>query len=335
MKRLLVAGLGLIGTRHARAVQLHRDAELACVVEPDAALRAGYDVPGFASLEDVDVAVDGAILATPSALHADHAEIALSRGWPCMVEKPLAADLPQANRIVAASARTGLPVLTGHHRRYHASVQRLRQIVSGDGIGRPVVATAIWAMKKPDRYFAGNWRQGVDGSPVMINMVHEIDLLRFVIGEVVEVSAMGGQPVRGAGRVESGAFSLRFESGAIATVAFADTAPSPWGFEAGTYENPNIGGTGQDYLWVAGTTGAVSFPSLTVWSGARDWSQAAQPHHQQVAKTNALYAQIGHFLEVLGGSAPLIDAVDAKRTLEVTLKVDGLVAQNERAAWAS
>jgi predicted dehydrogenase len=332
MKRVLVAGLGLIGSRHAQAVLDHPGAELACVVEPNPDQRARYDVPGFVRLEDVDVPVDGAILATPSNLHADHAEIALSRGWACLVEKPLAADLAQADRIVAASARAGLPVLTGHHRRYHACVRHLRQIVRGGGIGAPVLASAIWAMKKPDAYFQGNWRQGSDGSPVMINMVHEIDLLRFVLGEVAEISAMGGQPVRGANRVESGVLSLRFDTGAIASVAFADTAPSPWGFEAGTRENPNIAGTGQDCLWIAGTTGGVSFPSLTLWSGAADWSEAPEPRNEAAPRTDALTAQLGHFLDVLGGGAPLIDAADARRTLAVTLEAEAQMIPGERAA---
>lgn len=332
MKRLLVAGLGLIGSRHARAVLDHPGAELAGVIEPRAELRAHYDVPGFAQLEDVDVPADGAILATPSNLHADHAETALARGWACLVEKPLAADLAQADRIVAASARAGLPVLTGHHRRYHGCVRRLRQIVRAGDIGAPVLASAIWAVKKPDAYFQGNWRQGRDGSPVMINMVHDIDLLRFVIGEVAEVSAMGGQPVRGAGRVESGAISMRFDNGAIASIAFADTLPSPWGFEAATGENPNIGTTGQDCLWIAGTKGGVAFPSLTVWGGAEDWSQAAAPTLVKTEPTQALTAQLDHFLDVLNGAQPVIDAADARRTLELTLQAEALVAPNARAA---
>ena len=146
---------------------------------------------------------------------------------------------------------------------------------------------------------------------------------------------MGGQPVRGAGRVESGVISLRFETGAIASIAFADTAPSPWGFEAGTRENPNIGGTGQDCLWIAGTTGGVSFPSLTVWGGAADWGQAATPSETPVAPTHALSAQLGHFLDVLDGALPLIDAADARRTLAVTLDVEAQISPVKRAAWAS
>ena len=332
MKRILVAGLGLIGSRHVQAILDHPGAVLAGVVDPDASLRAGYDAPGFARLVDVDVEVDGAILATPSAMHADHAEICLARGWPCLIEKPIEVDLAGADRIVAASAASNLPVLTGHHRRYHASVLRLREIVQSGAIGQPVLATGIWAYRKPDDYFVGNWRAGASGSPVMINMVHDIDLLRFVIGEVAEIAAMGAQPIRGAGRVESGVISLRFENGALGSMSFADSAPSPWGFESATRENPNIGATGQDCLWISCSKGAVSFPSLTVWSGSSDWSQAPTPQRQEVPQTHALTAQLTHFLDVLNGATPLIDANDARRTLAVTLEVETQIGAFENVA---
>ena len=335
MKRIGVVGLGLIGERHARAVAAHAGAELACVVDPVVERRHVYDVPGFAALEDVDLALDGVILATPSAMHADGAELALARGWPCLIEKPIEVDLAGADRIVAASDKTGLPVLTGHHRRYHAHVQRLRDMVRGGEIGRPVAASAIWSVRKPDGYFVGNWRAGAGGSPVMINMVHEIDLLRFILGEVVEVQAMGAQPIRGANRVESGVLALRFDNGAVASVTFADTAASPWGFEAGTYENPNIAGSGQDSLWITGTAGAISFPSMTLWTGAADWGQAPVPARQDFARTDPLAAQLDHFIDVLNGAEPLITALDARRSLAVTLEVEAQAAPQNAKALAS
>ena len=335
MKRIVVAGLGLIGVRHARAVMAHPNATLAAVVEPNPELRAQFDVPGFTSIETVDVPGDGAILATPSHLHADHAETALSKGWPCLVEKPIEVSLDAADRIVTASRASGLPVLTGHHRRYHASLHKLREIVRGGRIGQPVVANAIWAVRKPDDYFVGNWREGAAGSPVMINMVHDIDVLRFVLGEVVSVTATGGQAIRQAGRVENGVVTLGFDNGALAAITFADTAPSPWGFEAGTRENPNIAGTGQDFLWIACSKGSVSFPSLTVWTGSSDWSQAPTAKTMDVAKTDPLDAQLSHFLDVLDGAVPLIDALDARRTLATTLEVERQVTQQKAKAWAS
>ena len=130
-------------------------------------------------------------------------------------------------------------------------------MVRSGEIGTPVTSTLIWAMRKPDDYFNTAWRQ-TGGSPVMINLVHDIDLLRFVLGEVTEMTALAAAPIRQAGRVESGGAVLRFESGAIATISFADTAPSPWGFEAGIGENPNIATTGQDMWWITGTRGGIA-----------------------------------------------------------------------------
>ena len=198
-----------------------------------------------------------------------------------------------------------------------------------------MTATAIWCVRKPDDYFVGNWRAGADGSPVMINMVHEIDLLRFLLGEVVEVQALGVQPIRGADRVESGVLALRFESGTVASVTFADTAPSPWGFEAGTGENPNIATSGQDSLWITGTAGAISFPSMTLWRGASDWGEAPSPVREEFARTDPLAAQLDHFIDVLNGAAPLITALDARRSLAVTLDVEAQVTPQQKDALAS
>ncbi|MDA9899950.1 Gfo/Idh/MocA family oxidoreductase, partial [Planktomarina temperata] len=179
-------------------------------------------------------------------------------------------------------------------------------------------------------YFQGNWRTQ-DGSPVMINLVHDIDILRFAIGEIVQAKALRGRSQRGAVRIETGAIAFGFETGAVGTVAFSDVTPSPWGFEAGTGENPNIGATHQDMMWITGTKGALSFPSMTLWQG-EDWGQAARKI-STTAKKNVkvpLDAQLDHFLEVIDGAEPMIDVADATRTLEVALSLEAeLAGQSE------
>ena len=325
-QRLLVVGAGLIGARHVRAVQAHAGCVLAGVVDPEVSARTGWGVPGFADIAAVDVPVDGAIIATPTPCHADHAVAAAARGWHCLVEKPLASDLAAADRIIAASEAAGVEVLVGHHRRHHDAVLALRDLIARGEIGAPVLASLIWSARKPDAYFDTAWRAGAGGSPVMINLVHDIDLLRFLLGEVREVTGFGARPVRGAGRVESGVLALSFRSGATASIAFADTTPSPFGFEAGSGENPHIAASGQDMLWIMGTLGAVTFPSLTLWSGARDWSQKPQPRRVPATRTDALSAQLGHFLAVMAGfEAPLIGARDGRETLAVTLRAEALL----------
>lgn len=328
--RLLIAGLGLIGARHMQHARAMDGIDLVGCIDP---LLDQTEVPHFASLDEVDIAADAIIIATPTQYHLANAEIAVARGWHMLIEKPVAHSVEAATRIAELAQEAGVQTLVGHHRRHHASVARLKQIIDGGAIGTPILASMIWAMKKPDSYFDGNWRAGADGSPVMINLVHEVDLLRHLFGEVVAVSGFGSNAQRGAARPESGAVALRFEGGLSATIAFADSALSPWGFEAGTGENPNIGTTGQDYLHIAGTAGALSFPSLTLWSGAPDWSQPVRPARQSTPQNTPLVAQLAHFAQVVAGhTPPLISAEDATETLRVTLEIEAAVAPQPRPA---
>lgn len=320
MKNILVVGGGLIGMRHLRSVQAHPGCHLVGLADPDMSL--ALDVRRFRDMADVTEPVDGVILATPTGLHAQHGSFAAEQGWHMLIEKPVADDLAEARSLGTAVARARVGSLVGHHRRYHASVQQLKALIANDAIGTVVCANLIWAMRKPDDYFAGNWRT-LGGSPVMINLVHDIDLLRFVIGEITDTTALGGKGLRGDRRIESGVAALAFENGATGSITFADTSPSPWGFEAGTGENPNIGTTGQDMMWIMGTKGAISFPSMTLWSGA-DWSHPAarRPCPKAENAQTPLDAQLDHFLAVMDGADPLIDVADATRTLDIALQIE-------------
>ncbi|WP_372574200.1 Gfo/Idh/MocA family protein [Ruegeria jejuensis] len=325
MKRILVIGAGLIGSRHVQAVRQHPRCRLAGVVDADPA-RGDGTAPFFQDLFDVDVEVDGAIIATPTGLHHPQGAHCAARGWHMLIEKPVATTVEQAHELAQVAARANVRCLVGHHRRYHPAVRQLREVITSGAIGDPVNSTLIWSMRKPDDYFNTLWRQS-EGSPVMINLVHDIDLLRFVLGEITDICGFGADHQRDGARVESGAVALRFESGACGTISFADTTPSPWGFEAATAENPNIASSGQDMWWITGTKGAVSFPSLTLWTGARDWSQAPQPAQLPVQSAVPLEAQLDHFVDVIGGGAePVINLKDASRTLEATCRIEALLA---------
>lgn len=329
MKRLLVVGGGLIGIRHVHAAQAHPDCVLVGLADPDRSINT--DAPRFDAMEDVDCPVDGVIIATPTHLHTAHGIQAAERGWHMLIEKPVAGSIEDANLLGQAVASAQVSSLVGHHRRYHNLVQHLKTVLADERIGQVITVSLIWAMRKPDAYFDQNWRTS-GGSPVMINLVHDIDLLRFVIGEISDVAALRGSSVRGSTRVESGAVALAFECGATGTISFADTAPSPWGFEAGMGENPNIGTTGQDMMWITGTKGAISFPSMTLWHG-EDWGIPAQQIPLELTSNpgRPLDAQLDHFLAVMDGAAPLTDVADAAQTLAVAMKIEQeLAAQKNR-----
>ena len=327
MKQLLVLGAGLIGARHAQAIKAHRECNLVGVVEPNQNLYRDADTTFFSDISQVTAPVDGVIIATPTNLHCENGIYAARKGWDILIEKPVTASLEQAKELSQVIQESGIASLVGHHRRYHPSVQALKSLVTGKKIGTAVTASMIWAMRKPDAYFEQNWRS-TEGSPVMINIVHDLDLLRFVFGDIAKITGFGSSLIRNQNRVESGAAAILFETGMTASISFADTTPSPWGFEAGTGENPNIATSGQDMLWITGTEGGISFPSMTQWGGAADWSEAPTPRKLKIATAVPLQQQLQHFLDVMAGTAePLISVFDATKTLANTLELETLFAQ--------
>lgn len=323
MTRLLVAGTGLIGHRHLAHIEAHPDLHLAGIIDPEPDRRAHVTAPGFASLREVDVKADGLVIATPTETHAPLAIEAMEKGLDVLVEKPLAETVEAAQRIADAEVRTGRKVLVGHHRRHHPRVAKLHDVLNSGCIGRPVGASLMWYMCKPDAYFDIPWRAGMNGAPVKQNLIHDVDMLCWLFGDVDEVVGLGGNPVRGKARTEHGGAVLRFQSGVIVTIGFADTTPTPWGFEAGTGESPAIPKTGQDSLHIACTHGAIEFPSLRVWSGAENWNEKPEAAETPVEEGVPLIRQLEHFASVIAGKAqPRVTARDGLRALDVTLRIE-------------
>lgn len=321
--RIVVAGLGAIGWRHAEHVAGHPGCRLVAVVDP---ARDWNDpaVPRFADVDAVDVAADALIVAVPTGLHGAVAAAGAARGWAILVEKPIAPDRSAAEAMIAACARVGVPLLVGHHRRHHQVVRKTRALLSSGAIGDVLGVSGLWCMKKPADYFETGWRQGAEGAPVNMNLSHDIDLLRFMLGEVTDVGGALSSRGRGRAMEDTGAVWLRFEGGVLGTFLFSDAAPSPWGFEAATGENPNIATTGQDVYRFIGTEGALAFPSLTLWRGGADWGTAARAETVEVPASVPLDAQLDHLREIIGGADPICSGQDALGTLEITQRIEAL-----------
>ncbi len=323
MTRLLIAGTGLIGHRHLAHIEAHPDLELAGIVDPDQGRRQHPTAPGFERIEDIDIAADGIIIATPTETHCPLAEAAFAKDLHVLVEKPIAETLTETERMISAARSAGKHLLVGHHRRHHPHVVKLKQLLSDGVIGQPVTAQLIWCMRKPDDYFDIPWRAGMNGAPVKQNLIHEVDTLRWLFGDVVEVIGMGSNAIRGAARTESGGAVLRFSSGCIVTIVFADTTPTPWGFEAGTGESPAIPHTAQDCLRIAGTHGGIEFPSLNVWSGAKTWNDRPTLSQNTCEPGVPLIRQLEHFADVIQGRvSPLVTGEEGRASLLATLDIE-------------
>ena len=323
MVKLLLAGTGLIGHRHKQLILEHPDLELVGIIDPIITDEKIEGVTTYSSLSDVNKLADGIILATPTDTHADLTIQSLEMGMHVLVEKPVAASLLEADKMILASEKTGLSILVGHHRRHHPLVNETINILKSGKIGRPVAASLMWLMRKQDEYFDVDWRKGIDGGPVKQNLIHDVDTLRAFFGEIISVVGMGTNIVRNAKRHENGGVVLGFNTGMVATITFSDATPTPWGFEAGTGESPYIPKTNQSSMFIACTNGGLEFPTLKLWSGASNWNEKPIMEHQNISQAVPLVRQLEHFSDVIRGKAtPIVDAKSARETLAVILQIE-------------
>lgn len=326
---LVLFGAGVIGKTHIDRIQRHPDLALAGIADPTPAGQALAQSLGVEWAADPGELLDrvqpqGAIVATPNAAHVPVTLQCLERGIPALVEKPVADTVAEARKLADAAARTGTPVLVGHHRRHNPINQRARALIEAGQLGRIVSATALAAFLKPNPYFDVAWRRQAGGGPILINLIHDIDMLRFLLGEVTEVQAMDSHAVRGFEVEDTAAALLRFASGALATVIVSDAATSPWCWdmcagEQGQYPRQDVVSH-----QIMGTHGALSLPDLGLWQyrGERSWHAELTHEEARVHTADPYTRQLEHFADVIAGKTePLCSAQDGLRTLAATLAV--------------
>ncbi|KGF70320.1 oxidoreductase [Hoeflea sp. BAL378] len=322
--RLAIAGAGLIGRRHAEAIAASPSATLQSIADPSDEGRAYADRIGVrwhASLADaLEDGPDGVILATPNRLHVDQALDCVAAGVPALIEKPLATDLAEARDLVAAGERAGVPLLVGHHRRHNPLVAAARQKIAEGALGRIVAAHGMFWVMKPDGYFDAAWRSEPGAGPVFLNLIHDIDLLRHLIGDIVWVQALTSHAIRGNQVEDTAAMLFRFANGALGTFSLSDTIVSPWSWELTAAENPAYPPTGQSCCVIGGTHGSMQLPDMRIWSnpGERSWWAPIAATTHPVGRQDPLMAQIAQFGRVIRGEEEaLAPASEGLKTLEV------------------
>jgi predicted dehydrogenase len=180
-------------------------------------------------------------------------------------------------------------------------------------------------VRKHASYYDPDWRKAWEAGPVLTNMIHEMDSLRFICGEVESISAEVTNRINGWEKEDAAAILMRFASGALAAYVLSDQATSPWGWEFATGETPFFPRSAQNTVRFVGTEAALDFPNLVLWhhgDGTPDWTHRIDPHDLSGELENAYVRQIEHFAAVIRGEAePLISGRDATETLRATLAV--------------
>ena len=327
MSRLDIAivGAGLIGRRHVDIVQRSNVARVRAVVDPvpeSRQLAAAVGTAHFASIGDMLSACrpGGVIIATPNQLHVENALECIALGIPVLVEKPVADSAEAAARLAEASERDGVPVLVGHHRRHNPLVQAAHDRISSGAIGDIVAGHAMCWLYKPDDYFNVAWRTRKGAGPVFINLIHDVDLFRHLVGEVISVQAFTSNAKRGHDVEDTAAILLRFANGALVTMTVSDSIVAPWSWELTAAENPAYPETGQSCYFIGGTHGSLEIPANRIWSqqDQRSWWNPISQQEYDVNALDPLDRQLEHFCDVISGKAdPLVSAREGLKSLRV------------------
>lgn len=237
-------GAGGVAQRHVRVLSGLEDVQVVAVADPSlAAAKAlaatcGAQVHPGAEQALAAVEADAAYVCVPPFARGAPERAVLARGLPMFVEKPLAAGLEVAEEVGALVAEAGVVTGTGYHWRCLDTLSRARDLLA---TSPALLACGYWLDKRPPVPW---WAQvELSGGQVVEQLTHILDLARVLLGEPVEVSAMGarltgvadrGQAAEGPGAVagdaegadptrgdvdDATAATVRFASGAVATLA--------------------------------------------------------------------------------------------------------------------
>lgn len=325
--RVAIAGVGLVGKRHADAINQLKNVDLSGVVDPsDAGRKFAKErgVPCFDTLEELFAAQkpDGVVLATPTLLHVEQGLACVKEGCPILVEKPLATSASEAQTLVDAADAANVPILVGHHRRHNPLIQKAHEVIASGDIGDVRSAHIQCWFYKPDYYFDdAPWRKKAGAGPISVNLAHDVDLIRHLCGEVESVQAQAAPSVRGFENEDVAAAVLRFRNGAIGTITVSDSIVSPWSWELTSSEYPIYAPTQESCYLIGGSHGSLSVPDLRLWKhqGAiRDWWTPITATTLVRGGSDPLVNQMRHFTGVIQRKAqPMVSGQEGLKTLNV------------------
>jgi UDP-N-acetyl-2-amino-2-deoxyglucuronate dehydrogenase len=239
--RFALVGPGKVAALHAAALGRIPDARLVAVAGRDPGRTAAFAEP-IGARADAGLTetierggVDAVVLCTPHPSHAEQALEAAEAGLAVIVEKPLALDPAEADRVIARCRENGVLLSVISQRRWYPAVRRVKAAIDDGRIGAPALATLeVLGWRGPEYYAMDAWRgtRAGEGGGVLVNQaVHQLDLLCWFMGEPVEVDGFTANVNHPEIEVEDTAVAVvRFASGALATLTTSNAQrPGLWG----------------------------------------------------------------------------------------------------------
>jgi len=226
--KFLIAGLGSIGRRHFRNLNALGEKDIILLRTRKATLPddelAGYPVETYIHEALSRHKPDAVVVANPTALHLDIAIPAAQAGCAILLEKPISDSLERLDVLQQAAQKSGSKILVGFQFRYHPTLNKARELIQANAIGKMLTVHAHWGEYLPQWHPWENYRQSYAaradlGGGVIRTLTHPLDYLRYLIGEVESLWSFTGHVSPLDLDVEDVAeIGLKFANGAIGGV---------------------------------------------------------------------------------------------------------------------
>jgi len=321
-----IVGTGLMGLQHIKAISKSKKANLHSIVDiSDNAKKLSneYKIPLYSDVSSLlkSNQLDAVIVATPNQLHEKHTISFLKKKIPVLLEKPISDNIKSAKKIIISSKKNKTPLLIGYHRRHNAIVSKVKTIIRSGKLGNIVSANVLCWLYKHKEYFKESWRTSRGGGPLGINLVHDIDMICYLLGSIRHVQAFTTNKNRKFKVEDTATVSLIFESGALCTLNISDTIVAPWSYELTAGENPAYPVTNQSAYMIGGTKGSIQFPNLKYWFYKKErswWNKIFLKSDINKKDDNTLVNQIDHFSDVvLKKVKPKVNGNDGLNSLKI------------------
>jgi predicted dehydrogenase len=337
--RIAVVGAGMIGQEHIKRVLAVPGARLAGIVDPMPKAKQQAESLGVPSYTDMQLMLskdkpDGVVVALPNQLHFSAGMMLIEHGIPALIEKPVCATVEEAYELADASEAAGVPILVGHHHRHNQVILAAREMIAAGRLGKIIAVSGMTWFLKPKEYFEGafSWRKQAGSGVVMQNLIHVMDDLRNLCGDISAVQAAASNAARGFVVEDTVSIILRFQTGVLGTLAISDTVAAPWNWEMTSGELKWFPRSDESCYFVGGTKASLSLPRLELWHhGHGHWFSPIHSERAMLPEENPqtrellsdpFLSEMRHFCRVIRGTAePAINARGGARTLEATLAV--------------
>jgi len=222
-----VIGFGYTGRLHAEAYARVPGARLAAIAEPDPQVKSAIAAGArhYTDYRELLASnVDAVSICVPTHLHCQITLEALAAGKHVLLEKPIAVNLEEADRMLIAARKAGKTLFVGMTHRFYPELREAKRLLDEDSIGQIVlcrdsILEHFGFLQSPPWYLD---KRLAGGGTVLTSGIHLVDRLRWFTGQnITHVAGQAGNSYFGGSVEDAAQMQLRFQSGLTAQVIFA------------------------------------------------------------------------------------------------------------------